>query len=143
VISRSGRTTVKANKVLVVDDDLNMRIFISALLKTNGYQPLVGKDGREGIEIVKNDRPNLIILDIMMPGEGGVPMYRQLKEDKNTKDIPVIMLSGVESKTFFHSLKMLSVGRNKPLPEPEAYIEKPPKAEELLDMIDSFFKDAD
>jgi len=78
---------------------------------------------------------------VMMPEEGGVSMYRQLKTDNQLKDIPVVMLSGVESKTFLHSLKMMSTGLRDPLPDPEAYVEKPPKAENLLNIVQKLLAD--
>jgi len=126
---------LKENNILVVEDDLHMRIFITTVLETSGYNAIATKDGKEGIRKVKEDRPDLIILDVMMPEEGGVSMYRQLKTDNKLKNIPVVMLSGVESETFSHSLKMMNIGVEDPLPDPEAYVEKPPKAEELLNIV--------
>ena len=126
---------MKEKNILVVEDDLHMRIFITTVLETSGYNATASKDGQEGIRKVKEDRPDLIILDVMMPEEGGVSMYRQLKTDNQFKNIPVVMLSGVESKTFLHSLKMMSIGLRNPLPAPEAYMEKPPKAEKLLNIV--------
>ena len=120
--------------VLIVDDELDMRIFISTLLETSGYRPVLTKDGRAGILKAREIVPDLIILDVMMPGEGGVQMYRQLKTDQTLKAIPVIMLSAVARKTFSHYLNMVNVRLEKPIPKPEAYIEKPPEAEELLQM---------
>ena len=69
-----------------------------------------------------------------MPGEGGVQMYRQLKTDQTLKSIPVIMLSAVAQKTFSHYLNMVNARLERPIPRPEAYIEKPPEAEDLLQM---------
>ena len=112
-----------------------MRIFISTVLETSGYNATATKDGKEGIKKAKESRPDLIILDVMMPEEGGLYMYRQLKADDKLSSIPVIMLSGVESRTFSHSLKMMNLGLEDPLPDPEAYMEKPPKAKELLKTI--------
>jgi len=134
---------VKEKKILVVDDDLNMRIFISIMLEANGYKAIVAKDGKEGILEAKKVAPALIILDLMMPQQGGILMYRQLKVDKILKDIPIIILSGVDSKAFSHSLKMLNMGQNDPIPEPEAFVEKPPKAEDLLNIVEALLKDAD
>jgi CheY-like chemotaxis protein len=127
---------LKEKKILVVEDDLHMRIFISTVLETSGYNATATKDGKEGIQKAREAPPDLIILDVMMPEEGGVSMYRHLKADDKLKDIPVVMLSGVESKTFSHSLKVMNIGLEDPLPEPEAYLEKPPKAEELLKIIE-------
>ncbi len=132
---------MKEKNILVVEDDLHMRIFITTVLETSGYNATATKDGQEGIRKVKEDRPDLIILDVMMPEEGGVSMYRQLKTDNQLKDIPVVMLSGVESKTFLHSLKMMSMGLRDPLPDPEAYVEKPPKAENLLNIVQKLLAD--
>lgn len=123
-----------------MDDDLHMRIFISTLLETNGYKAITAKNGREGIQNTQKFSPALIILDLMMPGEGGILMYQQLRTDDRLKHIPVIVLSGVESEAFYHSLKTLSAGLDTMLPEPDVYMEKPPKPEELLQKIESFLK---
>ena len=123
---------MKKKRILIVDDEIDMRIFISTLLETTGYKPLVGRNGSEGILKAKKFTPDLIILDVMMPGEGGVEMYRQLKTDNKLKKIPVIMLSAVAKKTFFHYLNMLNAQSVHPVPEPEAYMEKPPEASVLL-----------
>ncbi len=131
---------MKENNILVVEDDLHMRIFITTVLETSGYNATATKDGKEGIQKAREAPPDLIILDVMMPEEGGVSMYRQLKADDKLKDIPVVMLSGVESRTFSHSLKMMNIGLEDPLPDPEAYMEKPPKAEELLKIIERIFE---
>ena len=120
--------------VLIVEDELDMRIFISTLLETNGYHPVMTRDGNEGMLKAKGVGPDLIILDVMMPGEGGVQMYRQLKTDKTLCAIPVIMLSAVTEKTFAHYLNMVNARLKDPIPDPDAYIEKPPEAEHLLKM---------
>jgi CheY-like chemotaxis protein len=123
--------------VLVVEDELDMRIFISTLLETSGYQPVLTRDGTEGMLKAKDVFPDLIILDVMMPGEGGVQMYRQLKTDQTLCKIPVIMLSAVAQKTFAHYLNMVNARLKEPIPDPEAYIEKPPEAEDLIKMTAS------
>ena len=123
---------MKKKTVLIVEDELDMRIFLSTLLETSGYRPVVTKDGHDGMLKAKQVLPDLIILDVMMPGEGGVQMYRQLKSDDNLKNIPVIMLSAVAEKTFAHYLKMVNARMVDPIPDPHAYIEKPPEAAELL-----------
>lgn len=118
--------------ILIVDDELDMRIFISTLLETSGYDTVKTRDGNEGIRKAKALTPDLVILDVMMPGEGGVQMYQNLKADEKLRSIPIIMLSAIAKKTFSHYLKMLTTRSPGPIPAPEAYLEKPPDAEELL-----------
>ena len=124
-----------AKKVLVVDDELDMRTFISTLLETNGFKPIVAINGEEGLETARKTKPALVILDIMMPKESGIGMYRELKNDPELKHIPVIILSALAKKTFFHSQKVLDKYKGEEIPEPSAYIEKPPEPEELLEAI--------
>jgi len=120
-------------KILVVDDELDTRTFLFTLLETSGYAPVVAVDGKEGILKARQVKPELIILDVMMPEEGGIQLYRNIKNDAQLRNTPVIMLSGIAKKTFFHALNMLNLNTSKMVPEPEAYIEKPPEPEELLE----------
>jgi two-component system phosphate regulon response regulator PhoB len=122
-------------RVLVVDDELDMRTFVATLLETSGFKPLVAEDGIQGLEMARRDKPSLIILDIMMPRESGITMYRSLKSDPALKDIPVIMLSALAKKTFLHSQSVLDAYKGEKIPEPAAYIEKPPEPDELLEAI--------
>lgn len=122
-------------KILVVDDEMDIRIFISTLLETNGFKPIVAKDGEEGLKMVQESKPDCVILDVMMPKESGLKLYREIKSNDATKHIPVIMCSAVSKKTFFHSHKELDRYHGASIPPPEAYIEKPPEAEELITCI--------
>ena len=122
-------------KVLIVDDEPDMRIFLTTLLETNGFKPSCAVDGRQGLEMARKSKPALIILDVMIPRESGVSMYRELKLDTALKEVPVIMLSALSRKTFFHSQRVLDEYKGEKIPEPNAYIEKPPEPEELLEAI--------
>ena len=124
-----------ARKVLVVDDELDMRVFMTTLLETNGFKPITAQDGKEGLDVARQKKPALIILDVMMPKESGIYMYRGLKNDPDLKAIPVIMVSALAKKTFFHSQRVLDEYEGGVIPEPAAYIEKPPEADELLDAV--------
>jgi len=129
-----------AKKVLVVDDELDMRTYIVTLLETNGYKPVSAINGAEGLQVVRREKPALIILDVMMPKESGINMYRELKNDPELSNIPVIILSAISKKTFFHSQKVLDEYKEEKIPEPTTYIEKPPEPEELLEEIRNCLK---
>lgn len=82
-------------KVLVIDDDVNTVRFLSVALEENGYTALGAYDGKEGMETIEKEKPNLIILDVMMPKKTGFVLFKQLRKSEEFKDMPVIMLTGV------------------------------------------------
>jgi len=129
-------------KILIVDDELDMRIFLSTLLETSGYQPVTTRDGIDGVSKARAGKPDLILLDVMMPGEGGVQMYRKLKTDQELALIPVVMLSAVEKKSFYHYLTMLNSSMPCPIPQPAAYLEKPVDPDQLLSVLKSLLPQA-
>jgi two-component system phosphate regulon response regulator PhoB len=90
--------------------------------------------------VARKSRPALIILDIMMPKESGINLYRELRNDPELKGIPVIMLSALSKKTFFHSQKVLDEYKGEKIAEPAAYIEKPPEPDEILEAIRNALK---
>jgi two-component system, OmpR family, phosphate regulon response regulator PhoB len=122
-------------RVLVVDDDPDVRLFSQTVLEENGYIPVLATNGEEGEEAVKKEKPDLIILDVLMPRESGIRLYRKLKTNKKLKDIPIIMLSGIAEKSFLRSQKVLTEFGGDVVPEPEAYLEKPVDGDMLADTI--------
>lgn len=119
--------------VLVVDDELSFRFFLKALFEMEGHEVIACRNAGEALEKMQTRLPALITLDVMMPGRGGLEMYRALKGNGTWRDIPVIMLSGVKASTYAHALAMSGV-TGEDLPEPYAYVEKPPKPEHLLEL---------
>lgn len=126
-----------AKKVLVVDDDPDVRLFNITVVEENGYIPLEATNGEEGMRLIQNEKPDLVILDVLMPRESGVRLYRQIKTDPKLKKIPVIILSGITEKSFLRSQKALTEFGGAAVPEPETYLEKPVESEELAAAIQS------
>ena len=114
---------------LVIDDDPDIVTFLTALLQDNGYETDSAADGVEGLEKTKARKPDVILLDITMPEKSGVRYYRDVREDKDLKSIPVVMVTGVmqEFKHFISSRRQV--------PPPEGFIHKPVDKQELLDTV--------
>ena len=112
-----------AKKVLVVDDDPDVRLFSVTVLEENGYTPLEADNGETGLKMIKEKKPDLVILDVLMPRQSGVRLYRELKTSKSLKDVRVIILSGIAKKTFLRSQKALTEFGGAEVPEPEIYLE--------------------
>jgi CheY-like chemotaxis protein len=126
-------------QILIVDDELDMRIFLSTVLETSGYRPTTCPNGRDGIRKACSIKPDLILLDVMMPGEGGVNMYRALKTDPELQSIPVIMITAVGQNSFGHYLNMLNAGLPHPVEPPADYLEKPIDPNALLAAVQHVF----
>lgn len=129
-------TDARGKKVLVIDDEADMRTFVSTVLEVAGYVSVCAEDGKKGIEAARREKPDLVILDVMMPSiEDGVHCYQTFKTDKDIRQIPVIMLSAIARKTFFHTISRIHLPDGDSLMEPNAYMEKPPDAGELEALV--------
>ena len=122
-------------KVLVVDDDPDIRMLNKSIVEECGYTPIEAENGEEGLKMAKKENPDLIILDVLMPKQSGVRLYRELVTHKSLKDIPIILLSGIAKSTFLRSQKALTQFGGAEVPEPEVYLEKPIEPEELANRI--------
>lgn len=80
-------------KILVVDDEQNIRELIKFNLEREGYQVLTAADGYNALDTARAENPDLIILDVMIPGQDGLAVCRDLHQNESTRDIPIIMLS--------------------------------------------------
>jgi twitching motility two-component system response regulator PilH len=124
-----------AKKVLVVDDDPDVRLFNTTVLEEHGYLPLEAENGEEGLRMIRAEKPDLVILDVLMPRQSGIRLYRELKTNADLKDLKVLILSGIAQKTFLRSQQALTEFGENPVPEPEFYIEKPVDADVLAATI--------
>ena len=79
--------------ILIMDDDLAMQTVLEIALREAGYQVILAENGREALEKVKSENPDLVVLDVMMPYMDGFEVLKNLKADPITAEIPVIMLT--------------------------------------------------
>jgi two-component system, OmpR family, alkaline phosphatase synthesis response regulator PhoP len=80
-------------KILVVEDEEEIRELVGYNLGKQGYQPLLAETGEEGLRLVRSEKPDLIVLDLMLPGVDGLEVCRTLKRDPATEAIPLVMLT--------------------------------------------------
>ena len=110
--------------VLIIDDEPDaIQIVETMLSEVEGVAVVSAPDGDSGLAKVRESKPDIILLDVQMPGKDGFDVFAELKSDETTADIPVVMLTGVADKTGlrFSSDEMGEfLGK-----EPDAYIEKP------------------
>ena len=83
--------SVAINKILVVDDSPTERHFLGGILTNRGYQVIMAENGEEAIAMAKQEKPDLILMDVVMPGLNGFQVTRAITQDEETRHIPVIM----------------------------------------------------
>ena len=88
-----------SNKILVVDDEPDSVSFLESVLEENGYDYVSAGDGVEGLKLAREEKPILILLDLIMPEKGGIMMFQELKADPEMRKIPVIVVSGISKVT--------------------------------------------
>lgn len=114
--------TQSAATILIIDDDVHVRDLLEVLLQNQGYRTLTAESGELGLAMVELQAPDLILLDIMMPGMDGYEVASQLKASKSTANIPIIMLSALDEQSA--RLSGLEAGA-------EEYLNKPVDSAEL------------
>ncbi|MEJ2545626.1 MAG: response regulator, partial [Calditrichaceae bacterium] len=120
--------------ILVVDDEPDAIEYVDAILsEIDSFKIIPSYDGIDGQNKAKTESPDLIILDVMMPEKDGFKVFYDLQNDPETKDIPIIMLTGVADKVgiqFFKKDMKAFMGK-----EPVDYIEKPLDPEKLKSSV--------
>jgi two-component system response regulator VicR len=115
-------------KVLCIEDEKEMIDLIKLILERRGFEVLGALGGKEGLEVIRREKPDLILLDLMMPEVDGWEVYRQMKADEKLKDIPVVVVTAkaqsIDKVLGLHIAKV------------DDYVTKPFGPQELLKSID-------
>jgi len=122
----------KHKKIMVVEDDVCLLKLESVVLTTNGYQVCAMSNGREALNCIESEMPDLVLLDVMMPGVDGYEVCRQIKSNPLTSHIPVVLLTALRRAGDFLKGEEAKADR---------YLTKPFKSTVVLETIHSLFID--
>eukprot|EP01022_Parablepharisma_sp_SALTPOND_P008585 TRINITY_DN136345_c0_g1_i1.p1 TRINITY_DN136345_c0_g1~~TRINITY_DN136345_c0_g1_i1.p1 ORF type:complete len:164 (+),score=31.10 TRINITY_DN136345_c0_g1_i1:151-642(+) len=111
-----------SKKILIVDDDKEIRTYLNDLFSDNGYETVTADDGKVAIEVAETEKPDLITLDLEMPGEWGPRFYRKLTQNEELKRTPVIVISGLNANKYA-------------IPKAVAILTKPFDTDQLLSLV--------
>lgn len=87
------------SKILIVDDSPTQRQALINILKKNNHDVIIAEDGQQGVDMSRSEQPDLILMDVVMPGLNGFQATRHISKHETTKDIPVIMLTSKDQET--------------------------------------------
>lgn len=110
-------------KILIIDDDPAVVSYLKALFEDNGYTTCTAGDTPTALEMVRREKPDLITLDLEMPGEWGPRFYRKLRQEKDLRETPIIVISGIDGD---HAVK-----------DAVAFIPKPFDPDKVLGIVKS------
>ena len=127
--TREREKTANSKLILIVEDDRLSMTLLSDFLNAHGYRVLKTSEGSEAINLARDERPDLILMDIRLPGINGFDVTRLLKQDDQTKAIPVIAVTAFATPE--DETKALKSGC-------AAHITKPVNVDELLRTVESF-----
>lgn len=119
------------SRILIVEDEESLLKLESILLSTRGYKVTGVSDGLAALREIEQNRPDLILLDIMMPGIDGFEVCRRVKENPDTRSIPVVMLTA--KKSFADQTRGVEVGA-------DAYLTKPFKSGKIIEIIEGLLQ---
>lgn len=122
------------SRVLVVDDDPRLLQIVAMYLSIEGYEVATARDGSEGLDEITTKRPDLVILDVMMPGMDGLEACRRIRDNPDTADVPVLMFSALSGDEDVE--KARHAGAN-------LMISKPFNLVGLGSVVKSFFREND
>ncbi len=129
----------KQTKILVIDDDPDIQVSVKRVLESKSYQVIAALDGDEGLRKVVDERPDLIVLDVIMPGKTGFEVCRELKTDPRYhffSEIPVLLLTVYPDDREKAHLSM----REGMMMEAEDYLHKPFEPKELLNRVEEMLR---
>ena len=127
------------HRILIVDDDPDVTLFLSTVLRDNGYATETARNGVEALERIRSDPPDLILLDLMMPQKSGISLLADLGQDRSLSRIPIIMVTGVAGETgidldSFLQRSQSTENGSRPA-RINGYIEKPVDPDRLLTCV--------
>jgi len=126
----------KRARILLIDDDIDFIAATRIVLETEPYEVIVAYEGDEGLRKAREEKPDLILLDVIMPVKDGFTAAEQLKKDPELRKIPVLMLTAFSSKG-----QETTIPRSRGFTlEAEDYIEKPVTPEDLLNRVKRYLK---
>jgi two-component system alkaline phosphatase synthesis response regulator PhoP len=128
----------KKAKILLVDDDIDFVEATKTILESKPYEVIIAYEGDEALRKAREENPELVLLDIIMPVKDGFTAAEQFKKDPQLGKIPIIMLTSYSARKGETSIP---VSRGLEL-EAEDYVEKPISPEELLNIVEKYLKRA-
>ncbi len=117
---------------VVIDDEIDLTTYLTTILESDGFIVKSANDAVTGEQLIKDVSPDIILIDLMMPGRTGIQLFSRLRIDEKTKDIPLVMVTGIKEQTGVDWGEIVDRYKTR---RPDGFVEKPIDPERLLGVV--------
>ena len=123
-----------SRRAVVIDDEPDLCRYIESILQDHGFETQTATDARTGEDLILADPPDLICVDLMMPGRTGIQLFARLKKNEATRRIPLIMITGIKEKL---NIDWAEIVQEYKVRRPEGFVHKPIDPVRLMRVVES------
>ena len=117
---------------VVIDDEVDITSYLTSILETNDFEVRAANDAKSGEVLIRERLPDVVLIDLMMPGRSGVQLLGKLRGDEKTRDIPIVMVTGIGSQTGMDWNKTVDQLKAR---RPDGFVEKPIDPARLMKVV--------
>ena len=125
---------MRTRSALVIDDEADIRNYISTILEEHGWTVRTAATAEEGERLVRESRPEVILLDLVMPGQSGIQLFARLRGNESTRKIPLVMVTGIKEQLNIDWKEIVTRLKAR---VPDGFIEKPIDPTRLAQLVEN------
>jgi DNA-binding response OmpR family regulator len=131
-LKRERETIMTRKAAVVIDDEADLTTYISSILEEHDFEVRTANDAKSGEMLIQERAPDIILIDLMMPGRSGVQLFARLRSNEATRGIPVVMVTGIKDKLGIDWGEIVDKFKAR---KPDGFVEKPIEPDRLIKVV--------
>ncbi len=124
---------MREKTAVVIDDEVDLTTFISSILEEHDFTVRTANDAVTGEELIRAQRPDIVLIDLMMPGRTGIQLFVRLRSDEQLQDLPLVMVTGIKEQLGIDWGEIVDRYKSR---QPDGFVEKPIDPDRLMAVVD-------
>ena len=121
-------------KAVVIDDEKDLTTYITTILEENDFSVSAANDAVTGEQLIRQEKPDLILIDLVMPGRTGIQLFTRLRKDPETREIPLVMVTGIKDQLGIDWGEIVDRYKSR---RPDGFVEKPIEPVRLMSVVNA------